>query len=86
MKKLLSWIAIGLITFYRGAISPHFPPSCRFTPTCSEYALQAFRKYPPYRALWLTLRRLSRCHPWGVAATTLSPDHRVRNRRKRENG
>ena len=64
MKKLLSWIAIGLITFYRGAISPHFPPSCRFTPTCSEYALQAFRKYPPYRALWLTLRRLSRCHPW----------------------
>ena len=44
MKKLLSWIAIGLITFYRGAISPHFPPSCRFTPTCSEYALQAFRR------------------------------------------
>ena len=41
------------------------PPSCRFTPTCSQSALDALRKYGPLKGLWLTLRRLARCHPWG---------------------
>lgn len=54
-----------LIKFYRGAISPHFPPSCRYTPTCSEYALEAIRRHGPLRGMLMTLRRLLRCHPWG---------------------
>ena len=46
-------------------ISPFTPPSCRFTPTCSQYALEALRKHGLLKGSWLTLRRLSRCHPWG---------------------
>lgn len=53
------------IYFYRAAISPMLPPTCRFTPTCSEYAIEALKKHGPLRGLWLTLRRLLRCHPWG---------------------
>lgn len=53
------------IYFYRYCISPLTPPSCRFTPTCSEYAIEVLRKHGPARGLWLTVRRLMRCHPWG---------------------
>ena len=60
MKRLLIW----LITFYRKGISPLTPPSCRFIPTCSEYALQAVEKYGALKGSWLALRRLSKCHPF----------------------
>ena len=61
----IGWLLRLLVRFYQVCISPFFPPSCRFTPTCSEYALQALRKYGPFKGLWLTVKRLSRCHPWG---------------------
>lgn len=53
------------IIFYQKFISPFTPPSCRFTPTCSEYAKQALRKHGPIKGLILAIRRLLRCHPWG---------------------
>ncbi|WP_455081983.1 membrane protein insertion efficiency factor YidD [Porphyromonas endodontalis] len=53
------------IHFYRGAISPLFPPSCRFTPTCSQYALEALRKHGPIKGAWLAIWRILRCNPWG---------------------
>ena len=53
------------IWFYQKAISPYTPPSCRFTPTCSEYARQALIKHGPLKGLWLAVRRILRCHPWG---------------------
>lgn len=53
------------IVFYQRCISPFTPPSCRFTPTCSEYARQAIIKHGPLRGTWLALRRILRCHPWG---------------------
>lgn len=53
------------VHLYRNAISPLLPPSCRYTPTCSQYAIEALRKHGPLRGSWLTLRRLMRCHPWG---------------------
>lgn len=59
------WLLSVPIWFYRGAISPMLPKSCRFTPTCSEYALQALKKHGPLKGLWLTVKRISRCHPWG---------------------
>lgn len=65
LKDALEWLLRLLVRFYQLCISPLFPPSCRFTPTCSEYALQALRKYGPFKGLWLTVKRLSRCHPWG---------------------
>jgi len=59
------WLLSLPIKFYRGAISPMFPPSCRYTPTCSQYALEALRKHGPVKGLWLAVRRILRCHPWG---------------------
>lgn len=53
------------IHFYRGAISPLFPPSCRFMPTCSQYALEALRKHGAIKGTRLAIRRIFRCHPWG---------------------
>ncbi len=65
MNKILSYILLGLVHFYKNAISPLTPPSCRYTPTCSEYAIQAIKKYGAIKGFWLALKRISRCHPWG---------------------
>lgn len=65
MNKILSYILLGLVYFYKNAISPLTPPSCRYTPTCSEYAIQAIKKHGAIKGLWLSLKRISRCHPWG---------------------
>lgn len=65
VSNLIGKLLILPIRFYQGAISPHFPATCRFTPTCSQYAVEAIRRHGPVRGLWLALRRLSRCHPWG---------------------
>ena len=56
---------VALIRFYQICISPLKPPSCRFTPTCSQYALEAFRKHGPFKGLYLAVKRILRCHPLG---------------------
>lgn len=58
--------ALALIRFYQKVISPYLLPGahCRFNPTCSEYGYQAFSKYPFFKALYLTVRRILRCHPF----------------------
>lgn len=53
------------IYFYKACISPLLPPACRYTPTCSQYAVEAIKKYGPFKGLWLAFKRISRCHPWG---------------------
>ena len=60
MKKIM----LSLIRFYQRNISPYTPPSCRFTPTCSAYAVQAITKYGALKGGWLTLKRLLRCNPF----------------------
>lgn len=65
LSRALSLPLIGLVKFYRYCVSPMFPASCRFTPTCSEYALEALRRHGPLKGSWLTIKRVSRCHPWG---------------------
>lgn len=65
LAGILSLPFIGLIRLYQIAISPWLGPKCRFTPTCSQYGIIAFKKYGPIKGLWLTLKRLLRCHPWG---------------------
>lgn len=57
-------LALGALQFYQRYISPAFPPSCRFTPTCSEYTYQAIEKYGVLRGVWLGGARLLRCHPF----------------------
>lgn len=61
MSKLLT----NAIRFYQGAISPHFPPACRYTPTCSQYAIEAISKHGAAKGGLLALKRICRCHPWG---------------------
>lgn len=56
---------VGLVRLYQVAVSPWLGPSCRYTPTCSEYAVQALRRYGAVRGLVLALWRIGRCHPWG---------------------
>ncbi len=65
IRKLFSRLLIAPIRFYQRAISPLLPPACRFTPTCSQYAVEAIQKHGPIKGLYLALRRLLRCHPWG---------------------
>ena len=60
MKNLL----ILLIRFYRKFISPLFPPSCRFQPTCSQYSLEAVEKFGVWKGSWLAITRILRCHPF----------------------
>jgi putative membrane protein insertion efficiency factor len=64
-KRLLSGLFIGLIKLYQILLSPILGASCRFTPTCSHYGLQAIQKHGPFKGGWLTLKRIGRCHPWG---------------------
>ncbi len=65
LRKAATFLLLLPVYFYRYALSPMFPPTCRFTPTCSQYAVEALKKHGPAKGLWLTLRRLLRCHPWG---------------------
>lgn len=73
LRSLAVWMLLLPIRFYQRAISPWLPPSCRFTPTCSQYAVEAIRKHGPVRGLWLAFRRLLRCHPWGGSGYDLVP-------------
>ncbi|MDA3930819.1 MAG: membrane protein insertion efficiency factor YidD [Prolixibacteraceae bacterium] len=63
---MLAYPILGLVYFYKYTISPWTPSSCRHTPTCSNYMIEALRIHGPFKGLWLGLRRLSKCHPWGT--------------------
>lgn len=62
---LIAKIMLGLIRFYQYAVSPLIPPRCRYTPTCSQYALEAVKKYGALEGGWLAVKRIARCHPFG---------------------
>ena len=73
MKRLGRWILKGLgwllllpVYFYKYAISPLTPASCRHVPTCSQYAVEAIKIHGPFVGFWLAVKRISRCHPWGT--------------------
>lgn len=65
LSSLAARLLILPIRFYQGAISPLTPPACRFTPTCSSYAIEALRRHGAVRGSWLAMKRIARCHPWG---------------------
>ena len=65
-NKIVSFPFIMLIRFYQLAISPWLGKSkCRYTPTCSQYGIEAFKKYGPFKGFWLTIKRVISCNPWG---------------------
>ena len=63
--RLINRPFLWLVAGYRAVISPLLPRSCRFVPSCSEYAREALERHPLHRALWLIFRRVIRCHPFG---------------------
>ncbi len=63
--QILSFPFIVLIKLYQWIISPWLGSKCRYTPTCSHYGIEALKKYGPIKGLWLTIKRVARCHPWG---------------------
>ncbi len=65
INKFLSMIFVGLIKIYQGAISPYLMPSCRYTPSCSQYGVDALKKYGAFKGGLLTLKRFLSCNPWG---------------------
>jgi len=65
MSFIFSFIFRTIIIIYQKAISPLFPPTCRYTPTCSSYGLEAIEKHGPWRGVGLTIKRILTCHPWG---------------------
>ncbi|HRX75829.1 MAG: membrane protein insertion efficiency factor YidD [Candidatus Cloacimonetes bacterium] len=64
ISSLPKFIALRLIRFYQIAISPYLPRSCRFNPSCSSYAMQAYQKFPLLKATYLSLWRILRCNPF----------------------
>lgn len=65
IKNIFTNFFIAIIKIYQIFISPLFPPRCRYTPTCSQYGIEAIRKHGALRGAWLTAKRITSCHPWG---------------------
>jgi len=80
----MRWLTAALIApirAYKFVLSPLLPPSCRFQPTCSSYAIEAIERHGPARGVWLGTKRICRCHPWGGSGydpvpETLATPHR----------
>ena len=65
IRRAAVFLLVLPIRFYQLCISPMFPAACRYQPTCSQYAIEALRRHGPLKGLWLALRRIARCHPFG---------------------
>jgi hypothetical protein len=65
LKKIITYPFILLIRFYQVAISPYTPATCRFSPTCSSYSLEALKVHGLLKGGWLSIKRIGKCHPWG---------------------
>jgi|AntRauTorckE6833_2_1112554.scaffolds.fasta_scaffold47884_2 putative membrane protein insertion efficiency factor len=82
LPRLLGWLLksllIGLVRFYQYVISPMKPPSCRFYPTCSSYAVEALQEHGPIKGLWLALKRVGKCHPFHPGGIDLVPEKNPR--------
>ena len=65
LKFIFSKFIVGLVRFYQIAISPWMGSSCRYSPTCSQYMIEAVNEWGPLKGFWLGIKRIGRCHPWG---------------------
>lgn len=65
LRKILIKLFLIPIRFYQWGISPFFPSSCRYTPTCSQYAVEAIQEWGVLKGTWMGMKRISRCAPWG---------------------
>jgi putative membrane protein insertion efficiency factor len=67
MDSLIKRIFIFPIKLYQAVLSPHLGASCRHTPSCSQYAIEAIREWGVVKGIWLGAKRIARCHPWGTS-------------------
>lgn len=74
MKKILIFPFVLLIKVYQLLISPLLPSTCRYNPTCSHYALESLQKHGVLKGTWLSIKRISSCHPWGGSGHDPVPD------------
>jgi hypothetical protein len=65
LRSLTIWLPVKLIRLYQITLSPYMGRQCRYTPTCSNYALEALQKHGLLRGSWLAVKRILRCAPWG---------------------
>ena len=65
LRSILIYQLVLLVRFYQLAISPYTPSSCRYEPSCSQYTIEALKKRGVIVGLWLSLKRIFSCHPWG---------------------
>jgi putative membrane protein insertion efficiency factor len=80
-QRLLTLPLIAVIRAYQLLISPLTPPSCRFYPSCSTYAVTALARFGPLKGSWLTIRRLGRCHPWNRGGIDHVPERTAKSSR-----
>ena len=73
---MLRVVMTGMIRFYQVAISGLLPPACRYLPTCSEYTRIAIETHGPVKGVWLGMKRIGRCHPWGGCGLDPVPERR----------
>lgn len=74
ISRALAWPLVGLIRLYQLVISPLTPPSCRYSPSCSAYAVTALRRFGLLRGGYLAARRLGSCHPWAAGGVDHVPE------------
>ncbi len=83
MNRILKKIFILPIRFYQYAISPLLGPSCRFNPTCSHYMVEAIEEWGIFKGVWLGIKRITKCHPWGPHGHDPVPKKTKKNQNKK---
>jgi len=83
IKKILAIPFIWLVRFYQAAISPYTPASCRYSPTCSSYTLEALQKHGVFKGGMLALKRIFSCHPWGGSGYDPVPENKHKSNKRK---
>ncbi|AOW22007.1 membrane protein insertion efficiency factor YidD [Urechidicola croceus] len=79
MKSILSIPLIWLVRFYQAAISPYTPSTCRYSPTCSQYTIEALQKHGVFYGSWLAIKRIFSCNPWGGSGYDPVPEKKAKS-------
>jgi len=84
LKNILTWLLLLPIYFYRLAISPLIPPSCRYLPTCSQYGIEALKMHGPFYGTYLTIKRILSCNPWGGSGFDPVPEKKSKEKKSEQ--
>ncbi len=82
MRGILRRLVVSVVRLYQLIVSPHLGTNCRYRPTCSQYMIDAVEEWGVIKGMWLGLRRISRCHPWGGSGFDPVPRRSLRKNSK----